>query len=126
MNLLSLVVAGLLAVLTLAFAVMLLSAIIFNLKTAKKYRRGLATRLDRLRLGKMLSAVGIDIDSYLHTQSIIDIQKHMERCSNCENTTTCDEQLADGHLNITSIDFCNNEKALQDIAQERTGTTESG
>ncbi len=38
MNLLSLIVAGLLAVLTLAFAAMLVSAIIFNLKTGKKYR----------------------------------------------------------------------------------------
>jgi len=119
MNIFSLIVAGLLAAFTLAFAVMLVSAIVFNLNAGYKYRSSLATRLDRLRLGRMLSAVGIDVNSYLHSQSIVDIQEHMDRCSGCENTTTCDEQLADGHIKVADIDFCNNEKSLQDIVREK-------
>ncbi len=119
MNLLSLIVAGLLAVLTLAFAAMLVSAIIFNLKTGKKYRRSLAKRIDQLRLSNMLSALGIDVSSYLHTQGVVDIQKHMDQCSACENTDTCDEQLADGHIKVADIDFCINEKSLQEIVHNK-------
>ncbi len=119
MNLLSLIVAGLLTVLTLAFATMLVSAIIFNLQAGKKYRHSLAKRIDQLRLSRMLSALGIDVNSYLHTQGIVDIQKHMDLCSACENTDTCDEQLADGHVRVADIDFCNNEKSLQDIARNQ-------
>ena len=119
MNLLSLIVAGLLTVLTLAFATMLVSAIIFNLQAGKKYRRSLAKRIDQLRLSRMLSALGIDVNSYLHTQGIVDIQKHMDLCSACENTDTCDEQLADGHVKVADIDFCSNEKSLQEIAQNK-------
>jgi hypothetical protein len=94
MNLLSLIVAGLLTVLTLAFATMLVSAIIFNLQAGKKYRRSLAKRIDQLRLSNMLSALGIDVNSYLHTQGI-------------------------GHVKVADIDFCNNEKSLQEIAQNK-------
>jgi len=119
MNLFSLIVAGLLTVLTLAFIVMLASAIGFNLKTGTRFRRSLATRVDQLRLGKMLSALGIDINRYLHTQRIVDIENHMERCSACENTDNCDEQLATGDTTATNIDFCNNEKSLQDIVRKK-------
>jgi hypothetical protein len=117
MNLFSLIVAGLLTTLTLAFTVMLVSAIVFNMKAGKKYRRSLARRFDRLRLSKMLSALGIDVNSYLHTQGIVDIQQHMDLCSACENTSTCDEQLAAGDIKASDIEFCNNEKSLQDIAR---------
>jgi hypothetical protein len=117
MNLFSLIVAGLLTTLTLAFTVMLVSAIVFNMKAGKKYRRSLARRFDRLRLSKMLSALGIDVNSYLHTQGIVDIQQHMDLCSACENTNTCDEQLAAGDIKASDIEFCNNEKSLQDIAR---------
>ena len=119
MNLFSLIVAGLLIMLTLAFTVMLVSAIVFNMKSGKKYRRSLARRFDQLRLGKMLSALGIDVNSYLHTQGIVDIQKHMDLCSACENTNTCDEQLAAGNIKASNIEFCNNEKSLQDIARNK-------
>ena len=119
MNLFSLIVAGLLTMLTLAFTVMLVSAIVFNMKSGKKYRVSLARRFDQLRLSKMLSALGIDVNSYLHTQGIVDIQKHMDRCSACENTTTCDEQLATGDIKASDIEFCNNEKFLQDVARNK-------
>ena len=117
MNTLSMIVAGLLLVLTLTFAVLLLSAIVFNLNAGKKFRRQLATRLKQLRLGSMLAATGIDINQYLHTQNVVDIQDQMERCSNCENTDTCDEQLAEGHVSVQEIDFCNNQRSLEEMAK---------
>jgi len=119
MNLFSLIVAGLLTVLTLAFGAMLVSAIVFNVSAGKKYRQSLATRIDQLRLSKMLSALGIDVNRYLHTQSTVDIRKHMDRCSACDKTDTCDEQLAAGNIKATDIDFCNNEKSLQDITRNK-------
>ena len=121
MNLFSLLMAGLLTILTLVFTVMLISAIVFNLKAGGNFRKSLATRIDQLRLSKMLSALGIDISNYLHTQKIVAIEKHMERCSACEKTDTCDEKLAAGDINMADIDFCNNEKSLQDIAQRKEG-----
>lgn len=119
MNLFSLIVAGLLTLLTLVFAGMLVSAIVFNLKAGTKYRKSLATRIDQLRLSKMLSALGIDVNRYLHTQNAVDIRLHMDRCSACEKTDTCDEQLAAGDIKASDIDFCNNEKSLQDIARNK-------
>lgn len=115
MNLFSVIIGGLLAVLTLAFSAMLVAAIVFNLKAGKRYRKLLATRLEQLRISRMLTALGIDVNSYLHTQRTVDIQQHMERCSSCENTDTCDERLAQGEIKTADIDFCNNERALQDI-----------
>ena len=119
MNTLSMIVASLLLLLTLTFAVLLLAAIVFNLNAGRKFRRLLAARLDQLRLGKMLSATGIDINRYLHTQSVVDIQDQMERCSNCESTDTCDEQLAEGHVSVQDIDFCNNQRSLEEMSKHK-------
>jgi len=121
MNLLSIIVAGLLGLLTLVFSIMLVAAIVFNLKAGRRYRQSLATRMQQLRLHRMLSALGIDVNSYLHSQRTVDIKKHMESCSACENTGTCDERLAQGEIKVSDIDFCNNERALQDI--ERNSNT---
>ncbi|NIA01353.1 MAG: hypothetical protein GWP13_01065 [Planctomycetia bacterium] len=115
MNLFSVIIAVLLAVLTLAFSVMLVAAIVFNMKAGTRYRKALASRVEKLRLNRMLTALGIDIDHYLHTQPTVDIQQHMKRCSACENTDTCDDRLAQGEIKASDIDFCNNERALQDV-----------
>ena len=109
MNLFSIIIAVLLAVLTLAFCAMLVAAIVFNMKAGTRYRKSLATRIEQLRLNR------IDINHYLHTQPTVEIQQHMQRCSACEKTDTCDERLAQGEIKASDIDFCNNERALQDI-----------
>jgi hypothetical protein len=127
MNLFSLVITGLFVLLTLAFAVMLFSAIVFNLKIGRRYRRSLAREIDRLRLGRMLGALGIDIDAYLHSEQVRDIQAQMSRCAQCANTADCDETLARGKVDSGEIDFCNNEEALKDVAakQRRQPVSES-
>lgn len=118
MNIISIIIGGLLAVLTLAFTVLLASAIVFNLNAGKKYRESLANSVDQLRLSKMLTALGIDVDSYLHSERIVDIQQHMDRCSACDNVEKCDDQLSTGQLDATDIGFCNNEQSLQEIARK--------
>ena len=118
MDIFSIVIGGLLAALTLAFSVLLISAIVFNLNAGRKYRKSLANSVNQLRLSKMLTALGIDVDTYLHTERIVDIQQHMDRCSACDKVEECDDQLSKGALDAADIGFCNNEQSLQEIARK--------
>ena len=125
MDIFSLIVAILLGFFVALLAVLLFTAIIFNMKKGRKYRQALAKKIQLLRLNKMLTALGIDPNVYLHDEHITDIHKHMERCEACENTAQCDEALATNELRPTEIGFCNNEQSLQKIAKHRTPTPES-
>lgn len=118
MNTLSLIITGLLTLLVVAvFAVLLPVAFIFNFKTGMAYRERLAEQIDRLRLGKMLGALGIDIDAYISKERAVDIRDQMTRCKACVNTDTCDERLGQEDITADSIDFCNNEKSLQEMTK---------
>ena len=117
LNLVSVAAMLLLGLLLATFMVLLPVAIIFNTRTGMKYRQGLAEQLARLRLGKMLTALGIDTDSYLSSERVVDIHEQMERCSSCANTEKCDKQLDEATLNADTIDYCNNEASLQKIAR---------
>ena len=96
LNLVSIISILLLGLLLVIFTILLPVAIIFNTRAGMKYRQVLAEQLDRLRLGKMLTALGIDTDSYLSSERVVDIHKQMERCTACANTEECDTQLAEG------------------------------
>jgi len=125
MNLFSIIVTGLFALLMAAFAGLLFAAIVFNLRIGRKYRESLAHDIDRLRLSRMLAALGIDVTSYLHNERIVDIQQQMSRCSDCGRTAECDERLTSGSVDAREIGFCNNEQSLQQILErEKTASTE--
>lgn len=125
MNLFSIIVSGLLALLMVAFAGLLFAAIVFNLRIGRKYRESLARDIDRLRLSRMLAGLGIDVTRYLHNERILDIQQQMSRCSDCARTAECDERLAGGSVDAHEIGFCNNEQSLQQILErEKAATTE--
>lgn len=109
-----------LGLLLVIFIVLLLAAIIFNTRAGVKYRQGLADQLERLRLGKMLTALGIDTDSYLSRVRAVDIREQMDRCNACSNTGECDTRLTEGPVDAGSIDYCNNEASLQKIATRLT------
>lgn len=118
MNTITLLSITLLAILLLAiFTVLLPVAIIFNFKAGMIYRERLAGQIERLRLGKMLAALGIDIDVYVSRERTVDIQEQMTRCKACGNTRECDENLGQGGVTADSIGFCNNEKPLQELAR---------
>lgn len=119
MDIITIVIGGLLAVVSLVFTVLLVSAIVFNVNAGRKYRQSLANSVNQLRLSKMLTALGIDVDSYLHTERVVDIQQHMDRCSACENVNECDDQLSQGVVAAADISFCNNEQSLQEIARKK-------
>ena len=116
-ELLTLIPAAVLVLVLAAFLLLLPVAIVFNYRAGMKYRTALAAQLNALRLGRMLGAVGIDIDVYLSSERVVDINQHIKRCSECLNVGPCDAGLADGTLTTDSISFCNNEQSLRDIAR---------
>jgi hypothetical protein len=123
----SLLTATLLSLLLAAFAILLMIAIVFNFRAGMKYRKSLAEQVNNLRLAKMLGALGIDIEEYLSTERVVDIQTQVTRCGACENVEECDDSLARGSLDARDIAFCNNEEALQKIARahDQGGTPDS-
>lgn len=122
MNTLSVASLLLLGILITCFVILLTFAIVFNTRAGMKYRAVLAKQLDQLRLGKMLTALGINTSSYLARVRAVDIQQHMERCADCTNTQECDTQLTEENINTGSIGYCNNEASLQKIAKEFKGS----
>jgi hypothetical protein len=116
MNTLTLIALVLLTLILLTFSVLLPVAIVFNVRAGEKYRQGLAEKVDQLRLGKMLAALGVDIDVYLNSESTLEIQQHIDRCAACISTVECDDRLAARDIGPDSIGFCNNEASLREIA----------
>ena len=115
MDIVTIIVGGAL-VLFILYVVMRMSYVIMrNVIVGMEFRKHLARKVHALRLNKMLTALGIDVDSYLHSERVIDIEQHVDRCAACENTETCDEQLARGAVDATHIDYCDNEQSLQRI-----------
>ena len=114
MNYLSIGIAVFFSVLSIAFVVLLLAAIINNLKIAGRYRQNIGKKLSGLRLSRMLSFHRIDRKAYLHTQPILDIEEQMTRCSNCAETQRCDQVLAAENADADTA-FCDNDDELQQL-----------
>jgi hypothetical protein len=117
LNLVSIISVLLLGLLLVVFTILLPVAIIFSTRAGIKYRQALAGQLEQLRLGKMLTALGIDTDRYLSRVREVDIHKQMGRCTACANTEECDTQLTEGAVDADSIGYCNNEASLQKIGE---------
>ena len=118
LNIVSLTSLLLLTLLIASFILLLSTAIVFNTRAGMKYRTTLAARLEQLRLGKMLAALGIDTDSYLSREHAVDIHQHMQRCTSCTNTEECDSRLTDENVDTETIDYCNNEASLRKLARQ--------
>ena len=110
------VIVGSILGLFMLYVILRMSYVIMrNVIVGMEFRKSLARKVNALRLNKMLAALGIDISSYLHSERVIDIEEHIDKCSTCQNTETCDDQLAKGAIQASNIDYCNNEKSLQQI-----------
>lgn len=119
MDIVTVIVGGAL-VLFMLYVILRMSYVIMrNVIVGMEFRKSLAGKVNALRLNRMLAALGIDIDSYLHSERVIDIEKHIDRCATCDNTETCDDQLAKGTVQPGSIDYCNNEATLQRIVASK-------
>ena len=115
MDIFTLIIGSILALFVL-YVIMRMSYVIMrNVIVGMEFRKSLARKVNALRLNKMLAALGIDINNYLHSERVIDIEEHIDRCAACQNTETCDDQLAKGTIQANNIDYCNNEESLQHI-----------
>jgi len=115
MDALSVIILVLLGILVCVFSVSLFLTIVFNVKAGIKYREPLAKKLHALRLGKMLSALGVNTVEYLHTENIVTINEQIDCCEECVNTDECDDNLSANNISLNEIDFCNNESSLKNM-----------
>jgi hypothetical protein len=114
----TLIAALLLGLLLVIFGFLLPVTIVFNTRSGMKYRRVLAEKIDQLRLGRMLAALGIDTDVYLSSARAVDIRSQIDNCKACVNTEECDDKLAGGDIDAGEIAFCNNEDSLKLLVKD--------
>ncbi len=119
MDIFSLIVSGLLAAGMAYFIIMMVFRIRNNVVTGYRFRDALTEELNRLRLSRMLQALGFNIDQYTHTQNVVDIQRQMKNCASCANISTCDEKLEKGEVDPDYMDYCAN---ADDLQRMKTGT----
>jgi hypothetical protein len=120
MDTITIIVGGAL-VLLLTFFLLRLSYIIFmNLVNGRKFHHSLEQQFLKLRFSNMLSALGINKTAYIYQTSVNDIQRHMSNCSDCTHTDDCDEKLSAANLDVSEIEFCNNEAELKEIKQQQS------
>ena len=115
MDIVTIVVGGALALFLLYVILRMSYVIMRNVVVSMEFRKKLASKVNDLRLNRMLGALGIDINNYLHGERVIDIEQHIDKCAACENTDACDDALARGSVTVNNIDYCSNEQSLQQI-----------
>ena len=120
MNMLTMIIIGSLTLLLAIFTIRLFYKIIVNIINGRKFHQALEQEFSKLRLNNMLSALGISKTDYIYQTSVKDIHQQMKNCTDCENTTECDEKLATPDIDVTEIEFCNNEEELQKIKHQQS------
>jgi len=119
MDTMTMVVGGALVAMVSWFMLRLTYTIGINLVNGRKFHHALDQEFSKLRLNKMLSALGISKTDYIYQSSVKDIQRQMKSCSDCNNTDECDEKLTTPDIDVTETEFCNNEEELKDIKQKQ-------
>jgi lipid A disaccharide synthetase len=120
MNTFTMIVGTALILLLAGFLLRLSYVIMMNLVNGRKFHHELEQQFSKLRLSRMLSALGINKTAYIYQTRVNDIQQQMNNCSDCNNTDQCDETLSGPELNVTDIDFCNNEAEFKEIKQQQS------
>ena len=113
MDIFSLVISSALGLSLVYFIARLSYVIVINLINGRKFHQSLEHEFDKLRLSRMLAALGINKTAYIYQTNVNDIKQHMESCASCKNTDVCDEKLTGEELSTDDIAFCNNEKDLK-------------
>ena len=114
------IIGSALILLVTAFALRLSYTILINLINGRKFHQALEQEFSRFRLSNMITALGISKTEYLYQTSVKDIHQQMKNCSDCTNIDECDEKLATPEINVTEIEFCNNEADLKEIKQQQS------
>ncbi len=117
MDIVTIIVGGALLLMVGGFVLRLFFLIFLNLIKGRQFHQALEQEFDKLRLSRMLTALGINKSKYIHNTDVLSIKQQMDSCSQCGNTDECDSQLSDGKIEIDSIHFCDNEESLKEIKQ---------
>ena len=120
MDTITVTVGGTLLLMVSWFMLRLSYTVAMNLINGRKFHHALEQEFSKLRLSKMLAALGISKTDYIYQTSVKDIQQQMKSCSDCTNTNECDEKLSKPDINITEIEFCNNEADLKEIKHHQS------
>lgn len=114
------IVGGALTLLLANFIFRLIYTITTNMINGRKFHLALEQEFNKLRLSKMLSALGINKTAYIHQTKVKDIHQQMKSCSSCDNTDECDEELSTSDVDISKLKFCKNEAELKEIKQDQS------
>jgi len=120
MNMFTTIVIGSLTLFLAIFTIRLSYNIIVNITNGRKFHQTLEQEFSKLRLNNMLAALGINKTDYIYQTNVKDIHQQMKNCTDCTNTTECDEKVATSNIDITEIEFCNNEEELQKIKHQQS------
>ena len=114
------IVGGALVLLLTGFLLRLSYTIMMNLINGRKFHHSLEQQINKLRLSSMLTALGINKTEYIYQTNANDIKKQMRSCSACTNTDECDDKLSKPNIELTEIEFCNNEAELKEIKLQQS------
>lgn len=89
-----------------------------NTQKRREMRKILLSRIETLRLPKMLQALGISFSNYFFKVSVDEIDKCITHCEECPSTELCDKKLKLPELNPGDIDFCNSQEHLSKFSRE--------
>lgn len=120
MDMITIILGGGLTLFLLFIISGILYIIIRNLINGRKFHYLLEQEFSKLRLSKMLTALGLSKKDYIYQTRVPDIQRQMNNCSDCTNTVECDEELSAQDIDISNIEFCDNEAELKGIKQRQS------
>ena len=123
MDMTTIILGGALILFLVFFIFGITYTIVTNLINGRKFHYSLEQDFNKLRLGKMLSALGLNKTEYIYRTNVADIRQQMARCSDCTNTAECDDNLSTPDIDIADIEFCNNEEKLRELKQRQATNT---
>jgi uncharacterized protein DUF6455 len=92
-----------------------------NVIVGRKFRDRLMSRLEQLPIIKMLGKHEIDVNKYLHSVPIVDIEKQLHNCNECSSKKECRETLEQEGKAEAAYSFCPNDEDFKQL--ERSENT---
>lgn len=107
-------------VLLLVLGVFLVARILYTslapvqgLFSRRCFRADLGKSVTHSRLGKMLSSRDVDLQYYLFSQPVSDIEKQLHNCKCCNSTDQCDCYLSSKIMGSNiDLSFCQNNNSI--------------
>lgn len=97
------------------YVIVLIMRIRTNVLTGQSFHDSLMSQISNIRMGKMMDALGINKEKYIHQESVLDITHHIDTCKACDNTDRCDEKLDSNDIEVENISFCENENSMVEM-----------